>query len=108
MDINLNIPLGEVQRRLSLDNPWWRAGEGIDAREADWTPRAYFRKFAKLALDLTVQRVVVLMGQRGVGKTVMIKHLIDRLLQYEGFVGTQVLYIPLNTPLYSGRPLGSG
>ena len=31
MATNLQIPPHEVQRRLALDNPWWKAGQGIDA-----------------------------------------------------------------------------
>jgi hypothetical protein len=40
MATNLQIPPHEVQRRLALDNPWWKAGQGIDAEEAQWPRRA--------------------------------------------------------------------
>ena len=43
MATDLQIPLHEVQRRLALDNPWWRAGEGIDPQEAAWPRRAFAR-----------------------------------------------------------------
>lgn len=103
----LDIPLHEVQRRFNLDNPWWRAGQGIDAQEEAWPRRAYFEPFAQLALQTSVKRAVVLIGPRRVGKTVMLKHLVARLLGTPGVVGTQVLYVSLDTPLYSGRSLES-
>lgn len=106
MATDLQIPLHEVQRRLALDNPWWRAGEGIDAQEAAWPRRAYFGQFARLVRETSVRRAVVLIGPRRVGKTVLLKHLIATLLD-EGVAGTQVLFLSLDTPLYSGRSLES-
>lgn len=107
MASRLDIPLHEVQRRFNLDNPWWRAGQGIDAQEVAWPRRAYFEPFAQLALQAPVKRAVVLIGPRRVGKTVMLKHLVARLLSTQGVVGPQVLYLSLDTPLYSGRSLES-
>lgn len=106
MATRLEIPQHEVQRRLAIDNPWWRAGQGIDAEEAAWPRRAYFPQFAQLTLDTSVRRAVVLVGPRRVGKTVMLKHLVALLLT-EKVVGTQVLFLSLDTPLYSGRSLES-
>jgi predicted AAA+ superfamily ATPase len=106
MATNLLIPSHEVQRRLALDNPWWRAGQGIDAEEAHWPRRAYFPQFAGLVLDADVRRAVVLIGPRRVGKTVMLKHLVAQLLAQQ-VAGTQILFMSLDTPLYSGRSLES-
>jgi predicted AAA+ superfamily ATPase len=106
MATNLQIPPHEVQRRLALDNPWWKAGQGIDPEEAQWPRRAYFAQFSRLVRETDVRRAVVLIGPRRVGKTVMLKHLIASLLA-DGIVGTQVLFLSLDTPLYSGRSLES-
>ncbi len=103
----LQIPLHDVQRRLHTDNPWWRAGQGIDTEEDAWPRRAYFPQFLGLVQETAVRRAVVLIGPRRVGKTVMLKHLIARLLQNEGLAGTQILFLSLDTPLYSGRSLES-
>lgn len=100
------IPLQEVQRRLNADNPWWRSGGGIDPEEAAWPRRAYFPHFCRLALETRVRRAVVLIGPRRVGKTVMLKHFIQGLID-EGVAGVQMLYVSLDTPLYSGRSLDS-
>ena len=35
MTTTLEIPPQEVQRRLGVDNPWWKAGSGIDPEEAE-------------------------------------------------------------------------
>lgn len=103
----LQIPLHDVQRRLYTDNPWWRAGQGIDSEEDLWPRRAYFSQFLSLVQETAVRRAVVLIGPRRVGKTVMLKHLVARLLQNEGLAGTQILFLSLDTPLYSGRSLES-
>ena len=106
MATNLQIPPHEVQRRLALDNPWWRAGHGVDSEEAAWPRRAYFDQFSRLVRKTAVRRAVVLIGPRRVGKTVMLKHLVAALLG-DGVAGTQVLFLSLDTPLYSGRSLES-
>jgi len=49
----------------------------------------------------------VLIGPRRVGKTVLLKHLVAQLLRTEGLAGTQILFLSLDTPLYSGRRLES-
>ena len=107
MATSLEIPLHEVRRRLATDNPWWRAGQGIDADEDSWPRRAYFAQFAQLVQETSVRRAVVLIGPRRVGKTVMLKHLVSSLLQQPGLFGTQILFLSLDTPLYSGRSLES-
>ena len=96
----------EVRRRLALDNPWWRAGSGIDSEEAEWPRRAYFPHFQRLAGETRVRRAVVLIGPRRVGKTVMLKHFIQSLLD-AGVPGVRILFASLDTPLYSGRSLDS-
>ena len=104
MATDLQIPLHEVQRRLALDNPWWKAGHGIDAEEASWPRRAYFARFLRLVAETPVRRAVVLIGPRRVGKTVMLKQLVQRLLQ-DGVAGVQLLFLSIDTPLYSGYSL---
>ena len=106
MATRLQIPHHEVQRRLALDNPWWRAGHGIDPEEATWPRRAYFDQFSGLVMDAGVRRAVVLVGPRRVGKTVMLKHLVAQLLD-RGVGGTRIMFLSLDTPLYFGRSLES-
>ncbi len=98
------IPLQDVQKRLSFDNPWWVAGEGVDAERGAWPRRAYFDPFFQLVREIDVPRAVVLIGPRRVGKTVMLAHAIQSLLD-DGVAGSTILYVSLDTPLYSGRSL---
>lgn len=100
------IPLADVQKRLALDNPWWLAGGGIDAERRGWPRRAYFTPFMELVRAVEVPRAVVLIGPRRVGKTVMLTHAIQALLD-AGVAGNTILNVSLDTPLYSGRSLES-
>lgn len=106
MATDLQIPLHEVQRRLALDNPWWKTGHGMDPEEAAWPRRAYFSQFVRLVLEVDVRRAIVLIGPRRVGKTVMLKHLVGHLLGHD-VPGLRILFLSLDTPLYSGRSLES-
>lgn len=103
---SLEIPLVEVQRRLADDNPWWVAGGGIDEERQQWPRRSYFSPFIRLIQEVAVARAIVLIGPRRVGKTVMLMHAVHTLLQ-EGSVGNTILYVSLDTPLYSGHTLES-
>lgn len=100
------IPLVDVQKRLALDNPWWVAGENLDSERKGWPRRAYFGPFMALVRAAEVPRAVVLIGPRRVGKTVLLAHAIQALLD-EGVGGNTILYLSLDTPLYSGRSLES-
>jgi len=101
---SLEIPLREVLRRMADDNPWWVAGGGIETEWRGLPQRAYFTPLIRLVRELEVSRAVVLIGPRRVGKTVMIKQAIEALLA-DGVPGLDILYVSLETPLYSGRAL---
>ena len=90
----------EIRRRLAFDNPWW-TGAGIDREYRAWPRRAYFKAFYDLVERRSPRRAVVLMGPRRVGKTVMINQAIQSLLD-GGIAGTAILYVSLDTPLYTG------
>lgn len=100
------IPLPEVQKRLTLENPWWVSGGGIDSERRAWPRRAYFTPFFRLLRETSVHRAVVLVGPRRVGKTVMLAQSIQALLD-SGTPGTHILQLSLDTPLYAGRSLES-
>ncbi len=103
---SLEIPIHEVQRRLSIDNPWWQSGRGIEGDERNWPRRSYFSAFSSLAMNRSVRRALVLIGPRRVGKTVMLRQFIQGLLDH-GTRGIDILFLSLDTPLYSGRSLES-
>lgn len=100
----LTISTEEVENRLWVDNPWWRAAAGIGRHFKDLPRRGYFDLFAKRVQAKTVNRAVVLMGPRRVGKTVMVQHMIQELLD-TGIEPRSIFYASLDTPLYSGLSL---
>lgn len=100
----LTISSKEILERLEFDNPWWVDGAGIEGRFAGLTRRFYFNPFITLIQDRSVNRAIVVMGPRRVGKTVMVFHAIQALLD-AGVPGKSIFYISLETPLYSGIAL---
>lgn len=97
------ISENEVLRRLSVDNPWWELNE-IDDRFRDFPHRDYFSHFYELISDKELNRAVILMGPRRVGKTVMINHAIHELLSARQS-SDSILYLSLETPVYTGLSL---
>jgi len=100
----LEIAKKDIVARLQFDNPWWvDGGKGKIAYEN--TPRRkYFESFHRTIADTSVRRAVVLMGPRRVGKTVMVYHSIRALLDC-GVDASRILYISLETPIYTGLSL---
>ena len=86
--------------RMRAENPWWEGGE-IRADYRSLNPRAYFERFARLVEEKGVHRAVVLMGPRRVGKTVLLHHVIARLLAGGEYGRRDVGYISLDHPLYT-------
>lgn len=94
----------EIVSRLKFDNPWWQDRDPERVRYASFPRRKYFAPFLRSVKDLKLKRAVVLMGPRRVGKTVMVFHAISALLQ-AGVPGKNILYLSLETPLYTGLRL---
>lgn len=99
----LSISENEIQDRLGFDNPWWDTAD-IEKRYQDYPRRFYFDPFFTLVEESSINRAVVLMGPRRVGKTVMIYHTIKRLLDSK-VSPTNILYVSLETPIYTGLSL---
>ena len=85
---------------MRAENPWWDGG-GIRDDYRELKPRAYFERFARLVEETGVRRAVVLMGPRRVGKTVLLHHVIHRLLVSGGYAPRDIGYISLDQPLYT-------
>lgn len=99
----LSISENEIRGRLAFDNPWWETAD-IEKRYQDYPRRFYFDPFFTLVEESSINRAVVLMGPRRVGKTVMIYHTVKRLLENK-IPPTHILYISLETPVYTGLSL---
>lgn len=98
------ISEAEIVSRLQFDNPWWQSNDSKEIQYEAMPRRKYFDPFLQTVIDRSVRRAVVLMGPRRVGKTVMIYHSIAALLSH-GIDGKDILYLSLETPLYTGLAL---
>jgi uncharacterized protein len=100
----LEIAKKDILSRLQFDNPWWETGDKKKIAFENTPRRKYFEPFYQNILDTSVRRAIVLMGPRRVGKTVMIYHSIRALLD-SGIDGQNILYVSLETPIYTGLSL---
>jgi predicted AAA+ superfamily ATPase len=103
----LQVSEKELENRLRLDNPWWEAGAGIDADYAQFPRRAYLPPFERLVRASDANRAVVLLGPRRVGKTILVYHTIQMLLDSRKVSGRDIFYVSLETPLLNGTNLES-
>lgn len=94
----------QVVKRLRTENPWWEARRLGTQPWRQWKPRAYFDLFMPLVTRTEVRRAVVLMGPRRVGKTVMIHHAIQRLID-DGVPPERICYFSVDHPIYNGLGL---
>ena len=100
----LHISEQEIIKRLKFDNPWWSATEGVDSYITDMPRRAYFNGFYENISDTSLRRAIILMGPRRVGKTIMVYHAINKLIQ-DNISAQSIFYISLETPVYTGKSL---
>lgn len=90
----------QILGRLKVDNPWWIEGK-IPSYYQTMSPRLYLSIFYPLVKDISIQRALILMGPRRVGKTVMLYHSIQRLID-EGISPQNIIYVSVETPIYNG------
>ena len=94
-----NVAKSQVLDRMRFENPWWSLGH-IDPYYGDMPERMYFRQFITLADETTVQRALVLMGPRRVGKTVMLHHWVEHLIEKE-ISPRKIIFITIENPIYN-------
>ncbi|MDD9824457.1 MAG: ATP-binding protein [Gammaproteobacteria bacterium] len=95
------IPPEQCRARMRVDNPWWEGTPPqTDSFYRNLRPRAYFRRFAQLLATEGVRRAIVLMGPRRVGKTVLLQHAIQELLE-KGASPHAIACLSLDQPLYA-------
>ncbi|MCC5847694.1 MAG: ATP-binding protein [Verrucomicrobia bacterium] len=100
----LEISQQDIQKRLTFDNPWWDDESTVDASYRNLPKRSYFAPFYNLITNRKVNRAVILMGPRRVGKTVMLHQSIEQLLA-DGTPGDRILFLSLETPVYTDTAL---
>lgn len=92
------IPSDKIVERLQYENPWWITKE-IPAFYRDMSKRLYFDLFYPYVIETEIRRAVVLMGPRRVGKTVMMFHTIDNLIN-DGINPQRILFVGIDNPIY--------
>lgn len=98
MKISTLIPQEKIIERLRYENPWW-VTQAIPELYRTMSKRLYFSLFYPFVVEKEIKRAVVLMGPRRVGKTVMMFHTIDQLIQDK--VNPQKLFfIGIDNPIY--------
>ena len=101
-----NIPKGKIISRIKLENSWWETGQ-IDEFYTRMKPRAYFERFHGLVKKVqteAVRRAPILMGPRRVGKTVMLLHLTEALIE-AGADPRRICYVSVEHPVFNGLGL---
>lgn len=93
-----NVSKSQVIDRLRFENPWWTKGH-IDEDYRQMKRRLYFNLFKPLAAETEPRRALVLMGPRRVGKTVMLFHLIEELIE-KGINPQRIVFITIENPIY--------
>lgn len=99
----LNISETDIAARIARDNPWWTSESNCEPEEA-YVERVYLESFCDIALNFKVQRAAVLLGPRRIGKTVMVRQLIQRAIK-QGVDPARILYASIDTPVYAGIAL---
>ncbi|MBX2904804.1 MAG: ATP-binding protein [Taibaiella sp.] len=88
-----------IADRLRFENPWWLTGK-TDEDYREKKQRLYFQLFAPLVEETDIRRAIVLMGPRRVGKTVLMYHTIQRLLD-NGIAPERIAFINIENPIYN-------
>ena len=89
----------QIIGRLKVDNPWWTEGK-IPDYYTRMSPRLYLNIFMPLVQSVGLQRALIRMGPRRVGKTVMMFHAIQQLID-NGTPAQNIIYISVETPIYN-------
>ncbi|MCP9761453.1 ATP-binding protein [Lacihabitans soyangensis] len=92
------IPTEKILERLRYENPWW-LNKKIPELYSSMAKRLYFDVFYPYLKEKTIRRALVLMGPRRVGKTVMLFHSIQQLLN-ENVESQKIFFIGIDNPIY--------
>ena len=95
--INL-IPTEKIIERLRYENPWW-VNKKIPETYNSMAKRLYFELFYPFITEKNIRRALVLMGPRRVGKTVMLFHSIQQLIN-ENINPQKIFFVGIDNPIY--------
>ena len=92
------IPTEKIVERLRYENPGW-INKRIPEVFSKMSKRLYFNLFYPFVIESKIRRALVLMGPRRVGKTVMLFHSIQELLN-ENINPQKIFFIGIDNPIY--------
>lgn len=92
------IPEHRIIERLHYENPWWITQQIPHIFKA-MSKRLYFQLFYPYVTESDINRAVVLMGPRRVGKTVMLFHCIDSLIK-QNVNAQNIFFVGIDNPIY--------
>ena len=93
----------QIINKINFENPWWRNNK-IDEYYSSMKKRLYFELFSPLVYEKKIKRAVVLMGPRRVGKTVMLFHLVQNLIDNK-IPAKNICYLSIENPIYNSLSL---
>jgi len=93
----------QIINKINFENPWWR-NHKIDDYYSSMKKRLYFDLFSPLVYEKKIKRAVVLMGPRRVGKTVMLFHLVQDLIDNK-IPSKNICYLSIENPIYNSLSL---
>ncbi|MFD2598865.1 ATP-binding protein [Sphingobacterium corticis] len=92
------IPTEKIIERLRYENPWW-VNKQIPDTYKSMSRRLYFELFFPYVIEEKIRRALVLMGPRRVGKTVMLFHSIQKLIE-ENTNPQKIFFVGIDNPIY--------
>lgn len=98
MNISSLIPTEKIIERLRYENPWWVNKQTPETYNL-MSKRLYFDLFYPYVVEKKVRRALVLMGPRRVGKTVMLFHSIQKLID-EKINPQKIFFVGIDNPIY--------
>ncbi|MBG7611071.1 ATP-binding protein [Polaribacter sp. BAL334] len=93
----------QIINKINFENPWWKTNK-IDEYYSSMKKRLYFDLFSQLVYEKKIKRAIVLMGPRRVGKTVMLFHLVQDLIN-NNIPAKSICYLSIENPIYNGLTL---
>ena len=92
------------RNRASRDNIWWTTGK-VSQEYENAKSRLFLEDFYNYVANTEVNRAMLLIGPRRIGKTWLLQHTIRRLLEKGVVSPKQIMFFSIDIPVYNGMSL---